>query len=154
MSAFGAVATISAPALKSVTQLDLIKFEIEYIVYKEKIAEVYRVKEASRQVIPASIRNCIEPVLLQSLCILGQIEGAESVEEATDDKVQIGSMIASHPLPRDAAERVRSAVDSVKYEECKKDPAGAALSFVLSTIAALDKNNVSDIVKDDELCKT
>ncbi len=99
MLAYGAFATISAPSLKNVTQPGLIKLEIEYTVYKEKISEVNRARKASRQVSPASIRNCIEPVLLQRLCILGQIEGAESVEEATNEKVQkwFDDRIASAP---------------------------------------------------------
>ncbi len=52
-----------------------------------------------------------------SLCILGKIEGADSLEQATDAGVQkwFDDLLAS--APRDTAERVRSAIDSVKFEQ-------------------------------------
>jgi len=40
MSSYGVVATVVAPTLKGVRQSDLIKFEIEYDAYKERVADV------------------------------------------------------------------------------------------------------------------
>lgn len=140
--------------MKGVTQPELIQFEVEYKVYEEQVSEVNRSRDASRRIKPSSIRNCCEPLLLQSLCILGQIEGATTLEEATDASVKkwLDERLAS--APQDIAERVRSAVNSVQYCQCKEDPAGACLKFVLDVVAALDRNNASEVIKDKEMCKS
>ena len=88
MSNFGVVSTVTAPTLKSVKQTDLIQFETEYMAYKEKIADINRTQGYDHEVAPASIRNCVDPMLLHSLCILRQIGGATTVEEATDAAVK------------------------------------------------------------------
>lgn len=154
MATFGVVSTIQPPCVKGITQPELVKFEIDYKGYLEQISKVNIGRELSRRVRPASIRNCFEPLLLQSLCILRKIDGATTLEEATDEKVKkwFDERLAS--APRDLSERVRSAVNSVEYEQCKKDPAGAGLRFILTVVGALDKNNASEVVNDKEMRKS
>lgn len=88
MSSFGVVSTVSPRTLKGVTQPELIQFEIEYPVYEEKIVEVNRSRDNARRIRPASIRNCFDPTLLQSLCILGQIDEATTLADGTDSSVK------------------------------------------------------------------
>ena len=82
MSNFGVVSTVTAPVLRSVKQTDLIQFETEYSAYKEKIADINRTQDDDHQVSPATVRNCIDPMLLHSLCILRQIGGCHLRREA------------------------------------------------------------------------
>lgn len=154
MSNFGVVSTLTAPVLSSVTQPCLIQFETEYAAYKERVNDINRSRDEDQKIKPASIRNCIEPMMLHSLCIIGQVPGATSVEQATDENVKAWFENRLRCAPRDLAERVRSAVHSIKYEQCKEDPSGAALSFVLDVVKALDRNNASEVITDKERCKS
>jgi len=147
VSSYGVVATVVAPTLKGVRQSDLIKFEIEYDAYKERVADVNRSRDASRRIQPASIRHCIDASLLHSLCILGQIDSATQLSEATDVNVKKWFEDRLQTSPEDLTERVRSALDSVQYSVDRKDPSGAALAFVVNVVTALDKSNASEVVK-------
>eukprot|EP00171_Calliarthron_tuberculosum_P004516 IDg4516t1 len=153
MSNFGVVSTISAPVLESVTQPSLIQFETEYKLYQEKIADINRTRDKNKKIEPASLKNCIEPLLLNSLCILGKIEGASKAQQATEEAVLEWFDSRLRSAPHDLAERVRSAVDSVKYEQCSEDPAGAALTFTLNVVKALERGNASEVITDKERCK-
>eukprot|EP00171_Calliarthron_tuberculosum_P004521 IDg4521t1 len=88
MSNFGVVSTISAPVLKSVTHSALIQFQTDYKAYTEKVADINRNRNEDNKIEAASIRNCFEPILLSSLCLLGQIEGASTAEAASDADCQ------------------------------------------------------------------
>lgn len=153
MSTYGILATLVAPELKEVTQPELIAFETEYMAYKENVIDINRSRDASRKITAASIKNCIEPILMQSLCILSEIIGAKSIEDATDASVYTWLDLSVSTAPRDKAERIRSALEAVKFAQCQKYPAGAVLTFVLDTIQELYKNNASEVVKDGESCK-
>lgn len=80
--------TITTPQLKVVTQSHLIAFEIEYEAYVERVSNVNQSHPQTQQIKSAFIRQCIQPKLLLSLCIIGRIEGATCAEEATDEKVK------------------------------------------------------------------
>lgn len=154
MSTYGIVSALVAPTLKDVTQPDLIEFEIEYTAYKEKVADINRSRDTTRRISPASIRQCLDPVLLQGLCLLGQIEGADSASQATDAKVRAWFDARLATAPEDMTERVRSALGSVNYEINKQDPGGAVLSFIGKVVSALDKNNASEVIQDKDTCKS
>ena len=154
MYSYGVVSTVTAPVLNQVTQSHLIEFETEYEAYKENVADVNRNRDASRHISPASVRQCMEPALLHSLCILGQIEGAEELRDATDDAVKKWFEERLATEPEDLTERVRSALDAIKYTVDNKDPSGAALTFIVEVVKSLDKNNASEVLKDKETCKS
>lgn len=154
MSSYGVVSTANAPVLKRVTKADLISFDTDYEAYKEKISDVNRNRDASRQIDPASIRQCMEPTLLHSLCILGQIDNATELSQATDAAVKKWFEDRLATNPEDLTERVRSALDSVKYKVDNTDPSGAALTFIIDVVTALDKNNASEVIKDKDPCKS
>lgn len=50
------------------------------------------------------------------------------------------------------AAKARSAVDPVRYEQCLRDLAVAALSVVLNVVATLNKKNAPEIVQDKDTC--
>lgn len=56
--------------------------------------------------------------------------------------------------PKNIAEMVRFTVDSVTYIQCTVGASGAAIEFILAVITALDMKNASDIVQNDEKCKS
>lgn len=78
-----------------------------------------RFRDWTRRVSSASIRNYVDLTLLQSLCILGQIEGLSTFEQASDHSVGrwLDGRLALAPY--DMAERVRYAIDSVTYQTCR-----------------------------------
>lgn len=83
-----------------------------------------------------------------------QIEHASTLEEATDQGVKRWFDDGLSLAPRDMAERGSSSVESVNFQQCRKDPSGAALRFVLDVVAAVDRNNVSSVIKDTDVCKS
>ena len=149
-SNFGVVAYIKPPNLQGVTQPDLIKFETEYSDYKEKVGNLNNGRDEDNQLPVATIRDCMQGPTLKALCIMGEIPGASTLEQATASNVETWFQAAA---PRDLSERIHSAVSSVKYKQCKDDPAGAALTFCLDAVKALDKNNASAIMQDEGKAK-
>lgn len=120
MSSFGIVSTLNAPVLKDVTQPDLIRFDVEYTAYKEKVSDLNRTRDASRHIITATIRQCLDPTLLRSLCLLGQIDGASNAGDSTDASVETWFDTRVQAAPEDLTERVRSALETVKHEVNKQ----------------------------------
>lgn len=153
MSSIGLVATIKPPVLDDVRQAALIKFETKYSQYLKDVAEVNRNRDASRAITPASIRQCMDAEVLNSLCIIGKIDQATTLDDATDENVKKWFDERLETAPEDIVERIRSALDSVEYCADKSDPEGAALHFTVKVVAALDRNNASEIVRDPVVCK-
>ena len=87
-SDYGLVSFIQAPKIKKLTQPDLIEFETKYSMYSRKVSEVNKERSADSQIKMASIRDCMDDNLLHVFCIMGEIEGASSVEEATTEEVK------------------------------------------------------------------
>ena len=78
----------------------------------------------------------------------GQIEGATNATEATDEKVRSWFDARLVTAPEELTDRVRSALESVKYQVNKQDPSGAALRFIVKIVTALDRNNASEVIDD------
>lgn len=81
MSQYGIVNTITASPLKDVTQPHLIAFEIDYSAYVERVPNVNQSRPQNQQIKVASIRQCIQPKRLQSMCTFGRINGAKTAEK-------------------------------------------------------------------------
>lgn len=47
-------------------------------------------------------------------------------------------------------ERIHSALNFVKYEQVKNDPAGSVTQFVDNIVKALRENIVNDVLKDED----
>ena len=87
--------------------------------------------------------------MLNSLCILGKISGASNSSDATDEAVKAWFQERLSFAPHDLAERTRAALARVTYKTCKDDSQGAVLTFVLDIVNALDRNNASDVIRDE-----
>lgn len=75
------------------------------------------------------------------------------VEEATEDKVAAWFDKRLDKAPKDFAECVRAAIDTVKYRTCESDPTGAAMEYVTDLITELDKASDSEVIQDYDKCK-
>lgn len=73
--------------------------------------------------------------------------------KATADNVQKWFDERLEDTPRDMEERITSAISSVKYKTWVKDPAGAAMGFIIDIVTALDQNNASEVLKDQHRAK-
>ena len=73
-------------------------------------------KTSDKQPNPSSIKDCFDRRLLQSLCRIGKIEGAKSADEAANEQVKKWYEAAIADKPRDQTERIRSAINSVKFK--------------------------------------
>ena len=87
---------------------------------------------------------------MHALCIMGDIEDAESVEEATAEAVQSWFDAALSAQLKDISERVDAALAAVEYKHVKEDPAGGVTNFIVKVIRELDQNNASSVLKDDK----
>ena len=150
---YGVVALVTPPKLKLVDQPSLIKFETEYAAYKTKVEDVNKDRDDANNVHLASIKDCIDPATLHALCVMGEIQNAEKVEDATVEAVKTWFDVASNLAPRDLSERIESALHSVNYAANPEDPAGGISNFVINVITALDQNNASEILQDQDLSK-
>lgn len=153
-STHGVVAFIKAPLLKSVDQPALIQFNVEYSAYKAKVANVNAEREGDKEIPFATIKDCIEPSVLNALCILGEVEGAKSAENASAESVQKWFEQASKTHPKERSERVDAAFRSLIHKPNKKDPAGGISNFIIEAITALDRNKCAEILDDPDLAKS
>ena len=64
-------------------------------MYSRKVSDVNEERGADNQIKMASIRDCMDDNLLHALCIMGEIEGALSLEEATTKKSKNGLTLHS-----------------------------------------------------------
>lgn len=110
-----------ARCLSDITQPGLIKLETDYAAYKEKIIDGNRKRPADDALPTASIRECIDPNRLSSMCMVGLIEGVAIGDDATDEALQAWLDAASEREPVDIAERIESALVSIKYQQVHSD---------------------------------
>lgn len=54
---------------------------------------------------------------------------------------------------RDMTERVRTAVECAKFQQCQRDPSEAVLRFILHIVAALGRKNASSVVENTDFNK-
>ena len=153
MSDIGLINTIQAPELAETTQPSLIEFETKYTAYKDRVGLLNSTRSEGQRLPHASIRQCIKPEILHSMCILGYIEGASSAEEATDESVQLWFENQMRETGKDLIDRVDQAIAGVKFRFVEGDPKGSAQFFIISIVAQLDKMNASSVVKEPEQCK-
>ena len=131
MATFGTVSTIKPPKLTDVYQSNPFKFEIEYAQYKMNISQIIEEQSEEREIPVASIRQCIDPEILNSLCIIGLIENASSLEDATVENVKKWFDKRLEEAPEDLTENVNTSLATVDYRCNKNDPSGAAMSFIV-----------------------
>lgn len=154
MSEFGIVNTIQAPVLEKTSQPALIAFETKYSAYKERVQNINQQRPASQSIKEASIRQCIKPKILQSLCILGFIEDDTTVEQSSNEAVQKWfDECLNANNSKDLNTRVDNALRKVKFEFDHDDPGGSATHFIIEVVAALGEQNASSIVTESEQCK-
>jgi len=147
-SDYGLVNVIQPPTLKELTQPKMIEFETEYAKYLRKITDINADRPDDDKVKPASIRDCMDAKDVHGLCIIGDIQGATTVEEATDEAIKEWFEASIGKNIRALSARIKSALSSVKYTQKPEDPGGAVLMFCIDFIKALDMQNCSDILKD------
>eukprot|EP00737_Agarophyton_chilense_P002771 gb/GEZJ01003187.1/.p1 GENE.gb/GEZJ01003187.1/~~gb/GEZJ01003187.1/.p1 ORF type:complete len:139 (-),score=6.57 gb/GEZJ01003187.1/:317-733(-) len=137
MSTYGLVNTIQPSMLTKTTQPDLVKIELNYSAYVERVNDVNAGKPTTQNIKAAAMKQCIKPKLLRSLCILGRIEGTCKSEGASDQAVTSWFASRLSHSERDLHERVEAAVSLVQYTLTPTDPAGSAEQFVLDVIPKL-----------------
>lgn len=81
---------------------------------------------------------------------MGNNKGADSIEYAIVQMVQIWFDAASYSAPLNLSERVSSAIASVKYIYCNSDLSEFATKFSISFIKALEQNNGSAFLNEVE----
>lgn len=95
----------------------------------------------------------MEPRVLHSLFILGQIEGAATSEQATDEAVKAWFDARLSCTISNLSDRVEEALSSVKYKHMQRDPSRAGKNLILETIPALYDYNASSIIADVVQCR-
>eukprot|EP00173_Palmaria_palmata_P002635 Plantae.Rhodophyta-Palmaria_palmata.ctg2760.p2 GENE.Plantae.Rhodophyta-Palmaria_palmata.ctg2760~~Plantae.Rhodophyta-Palmaria_palmata.ctg2760.p2 ORF type:complete len:107 (+),score=29.68 Plantae.Rhodophyta-Palmaria_palmata.ctg2760:401-721(+) len=98
----------------------------------------------------ATLRDCMDGTTLHSLCMMKRIDGATKVKEATEENVQKWFEKKQEANPFNLFERISSALAKISYKQCKADPAGAALTFFIDAVKALDKKNASEIMSEPD----
>lgn len=85
---------------------------------------------------------------------MAKIQGAESVEQATAQAVDNRLEAASTVAPNDLSERIDASLLAVAYYSNNDYPLGGVANFFFNNIVALDRNNVSEVLKDiDQVVK-
>ena len=152
-SNYGVVALVTPPTLNLVDQPSLIKFETVYAAYKNKVEDVNKDRTEENKIHLATVKDCLDSTTLHALCVMGEIPNADRVKDATAENVQNWFETASNLAPKDLSERVDSALLSVKFKANQEDPAGGVTNFIVKVITALDQNNASEVLSDQDLAK-
>lgn len=89
---------------------------------------------------------------LYALCIMGEIENAATVEDAT---LEIKNWFdkASTSTLNDLCDRIDATLRFIAFKANKEDPAGVVANFFIEAITALDQNNASEVLKDGDMAK-
>jgi len=111
------------------TQEKLIEWEAKYAKHVRPIQDLNANRSHDEQVKIASIRDCMDANDLHALCIAEEIEGADTVEVASNDKVKawFDKSISKHA--RDLSDSIKTAISSLKY---KVNSAGTARADLTS----------------------
>lgn len=153
MSNYGIVNTIEPPMLSGTSQAQLIEFEIRYSAYSERITFINNGRPTNQKVKPATIRQCMKPKLLHSLCILGRIPDTSKSEEATDASVSEWFNSRLNSNSKSLSDRVQDSIQSVQYKLDNEEPENTSEPYVLNVITALDERNASEVISDSDQCK-
>ena len=152
-SNYGVVALVTPPTLRLVDQPSLINFETEYAAYKNKFEDVNKDRTDATKLHLATIKDCMESATHHALCVMREIVNADKVEDATLEAVKSWFNTTSSLAPKDLSERIDSALQSVNFEANHEDPAGGITYFIVHVITALDQNNASEVLSDQDLAK-
>lgn len=154
-SEYGILAYVQPPILEGVTQPDLIKFETQYAKYKDHVKKINDARPANDQIRVASTKDCMEGTLLHALCMMGKIQSATVLEDATDANVQLWFDATIAKEPKDMSERIRAALKCVYHRpnNHKEDPAGGVTTFCVDAMRSLDRHNASDALKQADKAK-
>ena len=152
-SNYGVITVIQPPTLKTVDQPALIRFESAYAAYRAKVEDVNKDRDEASKLSLATIKDCMNSSTLHALCIVGEIENASTVEDATSEMVKKWFDNASTSTPKDLPERIDVTLRSMSFKPNKEDPAGDVANFMIEAITALDQNNASEVLKDGDMAK-
>eukprot|EP00173_Palmaria_palmata_P005081 Plantae.Rhodophyta-Palmaria_palmata.ctg8222.p1 GENE.Plantae.Rhodophyta-Palmaria_palmata.ctg8222~~Plantae.Rhodophyta-Palmaria_palmata.ctg8222.p1 ORF type:complete len:225 (-),score=45.78 Plantae.Rhodophyta-Palmaria_palmata.ctg8222:471-1145(-) len=146
-SDYGVIAFLQPPVLKGFTKPDLFTFENG--VYRLQGEDQQCEYEASSKR-PDESGDYSRLHGWHALCMMKKIDSATKLEEATEENVQKWFEKRQEAHPFDLSERISSALAMIRYKHSKTDPAGAALTFFIDAVKALDKNNASEIMSEPE----
>ncbi len=83
-SDYGLISVIKGPMITKLTQQALIEFETEYAKYVLKVTDANLKRSKDAQLGVPTIHDCMGGNVLHVLCIMGKIEGGNSVEQCGD----------------------------------------------------------------------
>ena len=147
-SNYGVIGFVKPPTLSGVTKSAMVKFKEEFDVYKEKCSDVNKSRSSENKIVIATIRDCIDGQLLAALVKMKKIPDANTVEQASAEKVDKWFNGALNFAPQDLSERIDGVLSAVKYTKIRGDPAGSALTFCVDVMKALSTNVASDVLDD------
>lgn len=101
----------------------------------------------------ASIEQCINQDIFLSMCIPRYIENALSAEEAHNGAVKKWFEDHKKDTGKDLIDRVDQPLSLVLPKFNDENPQISAPVFVISQVAALDKNNASTAVREPGHCE-
>lgn len=110
------------------------QLETEYFTYNDKVAYVNRTHDDDKIIVPSTIKNFFEPIILQSLWIMGQIPWENTIEDSTYANVNTWFENFITSAPHNLAERGRYTVEAVKYEFWNADHADGSIMFVFNAV--------------------
>lgn len=116
METHGTVSKIVSIVLSRTSQPTIIRFEVEYAPYKERIERVNRAGYQRELNEPLCIQIWFNPEPLRGMWIMGDIEGESIMEDATEEKLSALFAKGMGSNAGEFAERLQLAMKIVLHE--------------------------------------
>ncbi len=147
MSAVG-ITSINFPTLKSVKGDDVIKFGVKYEKFNRKVLYFNRGRPVAQQTTTTGIKRCISAELLISLVLIDTFLDFSSVDQVTEEHVQLWISERSKCFTDDMALHVTNAINKVKFRPDRSDPHGATLQLFADIARKFRRNRVEHAIKE------
>ena len=143
------VSEIKRPELTSCRRSAVGSFREAYEEHKRRIGDVNRNRAARDQLRVASIRECIKPDLLESMCVMGKIPGATTSEQLTNEMVINWYNSLLEIDPAEANSRLNEVMKTIVHKPDPTDPAGAVVDYVSEVVTKVRQLGMSGIFSDE-----
>lgn len=95
------------------------------------------------------IRECIKPELLESMCMMGQIEETDDVQSITDQMVQTWYEGLIEVDPSDLNYRLNKIMKDEIHSPDRKDPGGSVVDYVHEIVTHIRRLGMGNIMADE-----
>ena len=143
------VSQINRPELEGCRRSSIIAFREDYDEYKRRIEAANANRQPRDRLRMATIRECIKPDLLESMCMMSKIPGAATSADLTDELVNNWYEGLLEVDPAELTTRLNEVVNSVKHDPDPVDPSGGVVDYIHQVMTKIRQLGMGNIMSDE-----